>query len=164
MRFSTVLTVLATGAMAFAGTIPKRSDTDLQAVFNNLGTQCDTLLPKLDACSDDDCTNQVVLQMVDAVNDCKNKIGPLPGGTGDSDDANVVANIVTVSYDQVVGPESTHIPFQKIENGLESHKNKCGTGCPKILTTYAQLDSPLSDCLNACFKMYTGLSSLVPPL
>ena len=100
MRFSTVFAVLATGAMAFAGAIPKRSDTtDVQTVFNNLGTQCDTLLPKLDACGDDDCTNKVVLQLVDAVNDCKNKIAPLPSGPGDNSTANVVADIVTVSYD-----------------------------------------------------------------
>ena len=166
MRFSTVLTVLAAGTMAFAGAIPKTSDTtDVQNVFNNLSTQSDAILPKLDSCGDDDCTNKVVLQLADAINDCKNKIGPLPGGPGDNSTANLVAGMVTVSLGEALpGPQSTHITFQKIETGLEDHKKKCGSGCPKILTTYAQLDSPLSGCLNASFNLYTGLSTLVSPL
>jgi hypothetical protein len=164
MRFSTVLTILATGAMAFAGAIPKRSPTDVQNAFNNLSNQCDTIIPKLDDCKDDDCTNQVVQQLVSAINDCKSTIGPLTCGTGDDGIANAIAGVVTVSSNKLLAPPSAYMQFQKIANGLENHKNSCGNGCPNVLTDYAQVDSALSGCLSASVDLCSGLPALVAPL
>jgi hypothetical protein len=109
MRFSTVLPVLTLGAMAFASAIPKRSPADIQGAFNNLGNKCDTIIPKFDDCKDDDCTNQVALQLVDAINDTKNTIGPLTCGTGDNGVASAIAGVVTVSSGKLLGSLSTHV-------------------------------------------------------
>jgi hypothetical protein len=164
MRFSAAFTVLAAGAMASAGVIPKRSPTDVQNAFNDLGSKCDTIIPKFDDCKDDDCTNQVALQLVDAINDTKNTIGPLTCGTGNSDIANAIAGVLTVSSCKLLGSLSTHVPLQKVTNGLEDHKNNCGNGCPNVLTDYAQVDSSLSGCLNSTFNLCSGLPALVTPL
>ena len=167
MRFSTVFTVIATGAMAFAAVIPdsvvKRSTTDIQNAFTNLGSQCDTIIPKFNDCSSDDCTNEVVSELVSAINNCKNNLGG-SGGAGDSNLANAVSGVVNVSGGKLLEPHSTHSQFQKIASGLEDHKNKCGSGCPNVLTAYGQVDSSLSGTLSACFNLSSGLVSLVSPM
>jgi hypothetical protein len=147
-----------------AGPTPKRSPADIQSAFGDLGSKCDTIIPKFDDCKDDNCTNQVALQLVNAINDTKNVIGPLTCGTGDNGVANAIAGVVTVSSSKLLGPLPTHLSFQKITNGLEDHKNKCGSGCPNVLTDYAQVDSSLSGCLNTSFNMCSGLPALVAPL
>ena len=194
MRFSTILAVLAAGATAFAAVIPntvtpnnvnpttdnsnnvdpnnnsdpktvtKGSNTDFQSSFTSLGSQCTPIIQKFDTCSDDSCTTEIVDELVAAINTCKSGAGGSSGNNADSGLANAISGVVNVSGSKLLGPRSTHTPFQQIASGLEDHKNKCGGGCPNILTAYGQVDSSLSDCLSAYFNVSQGLAGLVSPL
>ena len=165
MRFSTIFTVIAAGAMAFASALPaKRSNADVQAALTALGNQCDTIVPKFGNCQDDDCNKNVILQMTAAIDDCKNTIGGLTGGNPDSDLANAVASVVNVGGGKLLGPHFIHTPFQKCTADLDDHKTTCGSGCPNLPTLYGQIDDSLSACLSTCFNLFSGLPALVTPL
>jgi len=101
MRFSTIFTVLAAGAMAFASAVPeivaKRSTTDIQNAFYDLSGKCDTILPKLYDCKDDTCSTLVCAELVDAIDECTAVLGGLTGGFGTATLAFAVADVVTVS-------------------------------------------------------------------
>ena len=99
MRFSTIFTVLAAGAMAFASAVPaKRSASDIQSVFNNLSGNCDTILSKLDSCQDDSCTSEIVGELASAIDGCTTTLGGTSGGPADTAVSNAVADVVNVSF------------------------------------------------------------------
>ena len=57
-----------------------------------------------------------------------------------------------------------HAPSQTIVNKLKDHKTSCGDGCPNLLSNYAALDQPLSNCLEAFFNVRPGLMvKALPP-
>jgi len=147
MRFSTIFTVLAAGAMAFAGAVPeivaKRSNVNIQNAFNALNSQCDTIIPQLKNCNDNDCTSGVIVQLVAAIDSCKTTLGSCTGGIATTAVASVVADVVT-----------------KITVGLNDHKNGCSQ-CTDLVDIYAQVDVALSACLGVVFKLCLGLSLLV---
>ncbi|KAF9649480.1 hypothetical protein BDM02DRAFT_3113693 [Thelephora ganbajun] len=151
MRFSTIFTVLAVGAMAFAGAVPeivaKRSITDITNAFNDLSNKCDTILSKFDNCWDDTCSDAIVVELVGAIDVCTTSLGGLTGGLGTPALATVVANVVI-----------------KIADSLDVHKTKCGSRCPNLLTTYGKVDVSLSACLTVCFNLCIGLAVLVSAL
>jgi hypothetical protein len=165
MRFFTIFTVLAAGVMAFAGAVPeiveKRSTTDVQNAFTTLNNQCDTILPKFGGCSDNDCTLSIVLELVAAINTCKNTLGGVTGGIATPGLASVVAGVVIVSGSELSGYRATHISSQKITNALKGHKDQCGSGCPNVNSIYAQVDVALSLCLGVAFNLCLGLVVLV---
>ena len=145
-------------------TVTKGSNTDFQSFFTSLGSQFTPIIQKFDTCSDDSCTTEIVDGLVAAINTCKSGAGGSSGNNADSGLANAIASVVNVSGSELSGPHFTHTPFQQIASGLEDHKNKCGSGCPNILTAYGQVDSSLSDCLSAYFSVSQGLAGLVSPL
>ena len=101
MRFSTIFTVLAAGAMAFAGAIPevveKRATSDVVNAFNTLNNQCNTFIPQLGACTTNDCTSAVIVQLVAAINVCTTTLGSCTGGDSTTELVEVVIGVVTVS-------------------------------------------------------------------
>ena len=167
MRFSTIFTVLATGALAFAGSVPetaaKKNATDIQNPFTDLSHKCDTIIPKFDNCVDDHCSDEIVVELVTAINGSTNALDGLPGGPSTPDLATVVSDVVTVSVGKYLGLRSTHTPFQKITRALDAHKTGCGPKCPSLMNTYAKLDPPFSLCLKAAFNLAPGLPPLVAP-
>ena len=105
MRFSVIFTVLAAGAMAFAGAVPdivvKRSNTDIVNAFNDLSDKCDTIIPKFDDCHDDTCSALICAELVVAIDECTAVLGGLTGGLGTLAVAHAVVDVVTVSDGQV---------------------------------------------------------------
>ena len=168
MRFSTIFTVLAAGAMAFAGSVPeivaKRSNTDIKNAFNDLSDKCDTIIPKFDDCYDDTCTASICAELIVAIGECTTVLGGLTGGLGTLTVAHAVVDVVTVSAGQLPGFYSTNATFQKISVGLEDHKTQCGSGCPGLIDIYADVDVSLSVCLQAVFGLCLGLLALVTVL
>ena len=150
--------------MAFAGAVPeivaKRSNVDIQNAFNALNSQCDTIIPQLNNCHDNDCTSGVIVQLVAAIDDCKTTLGSCTGGIATTAVASVVADVVTVSYGVFLEPYPTHAPPQKITVGLNNHKNGCSQ-CTDLVDIYAQVDVALSACLGVVFQLCLGLSLLV---
>ena len=100
MRFSTIFTVLAAGAMALAGAIPeiveKRSTGVLDA-FNTLNNQCNTIIPQLGTCTTNGCTSGVIVQLVAAINVCTTALGGCTGGDSTPELVSIVIEVVTVS-------------------------------------------------------------------
>ena len=170
MRFSTIFTVIAAGAMAFASSVPeliaKRSTTDIQNAFSDLGDKCSNdILPKFDDCSDDTCTIEICAEIIAAIDDCKTTIGGFTGIGTIGLATVIVDDVLAVSGGKFLGPwYSAHMPFQTIAVGLQTHKDKCGGNCPGILTTYAEVDVSLSACLSLCFSLCFGLSFLISTL
>jgi len=113
MRFSTIFTVLAAGAMAFAGAVPeivaKRSITDVQNTVADLSHKIDTITPKFGNCFDSTCSNEIVLEIVAAVDACTASLGPLSGGTATTALVTVVADVVTVSLGEFPGASLTSL-------------------------------------------------------
>jgi hypothetical protein len=168
MRFSTIFTVLAAGAMAFAGAVPeivaKRSNADIQNAFTDLSHKCDTIIPKFDNCWDDECSDAIVVELVAAVDVCTAALGGLHGGLATPALATVVAEVVTVSVGRFPGFHLTDACLQKISVGLDGHKTKCGSKCPGLIDIYAKVDLSLSLCLKAVFELVFGLLVLVTAL
>ena len=172
MHFSTIFTVLAAGAMAFAGAVPasgpvaiaKRSNTDIKNAFNDLSDKCDAIFPKYSGCTDDTCSALLAAEIVVAVSECTTVLGGLTGGLGTLTVANAVVEAVTVSVGQLPEFHSTHTAFQKISVGLDTHKTQCGSGCPGLIDIYADVDLSLSVCLQAVFGLCFGLLALVTVL
>ena len=165
MRFFAIFTVVAAGVMALAGAIPeaamKRDVATIQNAFSTLENKVDTIMPKFNGCNNDDCTTEVVVELVAVISDCTNVLGSVNGGIGTLALASVVAEVFTVSFGKSSGLHFTYMLLQKITVGLGNHKNQCGSGCPNILSIYAQIDVALSVCLNLCFQLCLGLSGLV---
>jgi len=165
MRFSTIFTVLAAGATAFAAAVPgiamKRSVTDIQNAFNTFSSAADTIIPKLDDCMDDTCSKNIVTELVQAISACNSTIGGLTGGPATPALTSLVANVVTVSNGKFPGSHFTDASLQKIGVGLDGHKTKCGSKCPGLPDIYAQVDSPLSLCLQ---KVSGPVPDLLPPV
>jgi len=167
MRFSTIFTVLATGAMALAAAVPgiveKRSVADIQNAFNTLSGAADTIIPKFDDCMDDTCSKEIVTELVGAIDTCTSTISGLTGGPATSDLGSLVANVVNVSNAKFPAPHFTHAPFQKISVALEEHETKCGTKCPTLIDIYAPINTSLPSCLQKAVSFVTDLLPLVTP-
>jgi len=148
MRFSTIFTVLAAGAVAFASAVPeivaKRSGVEVEAELIVLSGKCDNIIPKFDHCYDDDCTNEIVFELIAVIKDCNTKIGGFLGVIATPNIASIVVEIVT-----------------KITVALKNHKTHCDSGCPNILATYALIDISLSAWLRVCLDICLGLFVLV---
>jgi len=168
MRFSTIFTVLTAGAMAFAGAVPeiiaKRSNADIQKAFTDLSKKCDTIIPKFDNCYDDKCSDTIAVELIVAIDACTSTLGGLTGGLGSSAVANVVAEVTTVSVGELLGLNLAYALFQKIAVGLDTHKKKCGSGCPGLGLIYAKVDLSLSLCLKAVLNLCLGLLVLLTAL
>ena len=113
MRFSTIFTVIAAGALALAGAVPdmiEKRTGDITSIFNTLNDQCNDILPQFGDCYDDDCTTSIVADLNVAIKACTSSLGgisglillPPPGLVS------LVANIVVVSSSKFLELHFTH--------------------------------------------------------
>ena len=162
MRFSTIFSVLATSAMAFAGVVPKRAATDVQNAFTSLSGNCDPIISKFDSCQDDQCSTELVNELATTIAPCDATIKPLSCDAANDGVAGAASDFATVSLGKVPGLTNfTHAPLQKIANGLESLKTKCGSNCPNLATALPKVDSALSSCLGTATNVCSGLKPLL---
>jgi len=151
MRFSTIFTVLAAGVMAFAGAVPeivaKRSNEDITGAFNTLRSQCNDIFPKFTNCDNDQCTKEITVEIVAAVNVCTATLNNHPGGIANLEVANLIVEVVA-----------------EIAAALDLHVNTCGSECPGAIDIFADVDLSLSLCLQVVLKLCIGLISLLPDL
>ena len=93
--------------MAFAGAVPeivaKRSVTDVQKTFTDLGNKVDIIIPKFDDCYDDTCSDEIVVELVAVIDACTASLGGLSGGIATTALVTVVADVVTVSLGEFPG-------------------------------------------------------------
>ena len=165
MRFSTIFTVLAAGAMAFAGAVPeivaKRSNTDMKNAFDDLDNKCDTIIPKFSGCKDDTCSALVVAELVVAIKECTTVLGGLSGGLGTITVANAVVGVVTVSVGRLPGSTSLTLPCRKSLPVSTRTRPSVAASAPGLINIYADIDLSLSVCLQTVFNLCTGLVALV---
>ncbi|KAF9780331.1 hypothetical protein BJ322DRAFT_333992 [Thelephora terrestris] len=147
MRFSTIFTVLAAGAMAIAGAVPeivaKRSTNDIQSAFTTLSNKCDTILPKFTSCSDNDCTTTVVAELVVAIEACTAVVKGCDGGVPSAALVEVVVEVVV-----------------KIVAALSAHVDVC-IGCDGLIDIYASVNVALAACLAVVVELCAGLAALL---
>lgn len=166
MRFSTILTVLAAGVMAFAGAVPeivtKRSATQMQNSWTALGDKCNNILPKLGNCGNDACTNSVSLELRAAIDECTSDMGGIVGGIIATPElAGVIARIISVSGDKLPGAHSTHTPFSKSQSPSRIIRTAVAAGVPACSLPMLESTSrsPLAyACASACASIYPSSS------
>ncbi|KAF9785146.1 hypothetical protein BJ322DRAFT_811805 [Thelephora terrestris] len=130
MRFSTVISVLACGAMAFAaalapGVLVGRSSTGVSDAVSVLNHKCDSILPLFDTCNDAQCTDTIVLKLVAEVDVATAACVNLNEGIS----APLVQGVAGV--------------VSKIILKLNSHKLSCGGKCGDF-SVYAKIDLCIS--------------------
>jgi len=150
MRFSTVFSVLACGAMAMAAAVSPaalvaRSNNDIVKVIADLDVQVAVILPKFDSCHDSKCTEGLVLEVVAAVDVATAACVNLKG-VADVDLAVKIAGI-----------------FIDIAVKLDDHKSKCNGECGD-LSIYAKIDLCLSLLLAQLGICISGILTLVAHL
>ncbi|KAF9783963.1 hypothetical protein BJ322DRAFT_888143 [Thelephora terrestris] len=147
MRFFTIFTVLAAGAMAIAGAVPeivaKRSTTDIQNAFSTLSGQCDSILPKFTSCNDNACTTTVVAELVVAIEACTTVLKGCGPGIPTTDLVNVVVEVIV-----------------KITAALSAHVGVC-VGCSGLIDIYASVNVALAACLAVVVELCVGLAGLL---
>jgi len=157
MRFTTVFTVIACGALAVASVLPaaivKRQDTDVSSVLDTLKTNTDTILPQFAALGDTpdaDSTSALVDQLAAALDDANTSLNAIsPSRKRQTDDATAAQTAAIV---------------ENITNTINDFKGHGGGSVPGFDLLIVKIDLNLSVLLKTLEFLIPGLLVLVGEL